>query len=154
MKPKPIMQDIRPASRGRRTWRQLGRHQKIVAGLLLVALVAAAGLFWWLEHRSDQPIKTGQYQVVFLQTGQVFIGKLQNTHGQYLMMKDVYYTRRPVDASTDKTTITQPTQLTPVIKESYAPEDSMAIRADQVMFWQNLTADSPVVKALTTKTTP
>lgn len=148
-KPRPRAMDIttpRRSGTSRRFW-QLTRRQAlgVVVGLLVV-LGAFLGTYFYL-HRNDQVIMHDRYQVVYLLTGQVYFGKLQNTGGQYLTLKNVYTleAKTPTDATADATNTSNILQVS---RQVYGPEDSMAIRADQVQFWQNLRSDSKVAEAI------
>ena len=127
-----------------RGWRLTNKHK--VGLILSIGLVMGlvAGLYWY-KHRNDQTVARDQYQVVYLLTGQVYFGKLQNTSGQYLTLKHVYMLQnQQADAADAQNT----SNILQVSRQVYGPEDSMAIRADQVQFWQNLRSDSKVVKAI------
>ena len=124
-------------------WRILG---SVVAGFVLTILVVFA-VFRLLP---DQSIDTSKYQVVYLTNGQAYFGKLQNTDGEYLVMKQPY-TAQAVEG--DKVNPEQPvtTALLRVRDQVYGPEDSIAIRAETVAFWQNLRDDSKIAAALKAK---
>jgi hypothetical protein len=93
-----------------------------------------------------------RYQAVFLDNGQVFFGKLKNTDGTYLILENAYYTKKaevPEDATEEqKAAIEANVSLAKVGKEVYGPESTLSIRAEQVLFWQNLTSDSKVSSAI------
>jgi hypothetical protein len=114
-----------------------------VAVLVVIAGTAA----YWYQHRNDQALMNDRYQVVYLLTGQVYFGKLQNTGGQYLTLKNVYTLEAKPTAS-DSTDASNTSNILQVSRQVYGPEDSMAIRADQVQFWQNLRSDSKVAQAI------
>jgi hypothetical protein len=124
---------------------RLSRRQlisAIVATVILVGIVA--GLYWY-KHRNDQTVMTDRYQVVYLLTGQIYFGKLQNTSGEYLTLKNVYTLE---DKAADAGATENTSNILQVSRQVYGPEDSMAIRADQVQFWQNLRGDSKVAQAI------
>lgn len=127
-------------SRGRLTRKQL--TMAIVVSLLILGL--ALGSYWY-RHRNDQAVLSDRYQIVYLLTGQVYFGKLQNTSGEYLTLTNVYMLQNQQDAAegTDNTS-----NILQVSRQVYGPDDSMAIRADQVQFWQNLRPDSKVAQAI------
>lgn len=145
-KSRPRAMDITAPRRGG-TSRGLRLSRKqlttIVIGTLLL-LGLALGSYWY-RHRNDQAVLTDRYQMVYLLTGQVYFGKLQNTSGQYLTLTDVYMLQNQQDAAegADNTS-----NIIQVSRQVYGPDDSMAIRADQVQFWQNLRPDSKVAQAI------
>lgn len=121
-----------------------------LTALVAVAILIAVGAWWLLAPHNQQRIADDRYQAVFLDDGKVFFGKLQNTDGHFLTLRDAYYTQTPASVSDDNTSLQTADQinLVKVGEEVYGPENSMAIRTDQVLFWQNLTADSQVAEAI------
>lgn len=148
-KPRPRAMDItapRRTDSSRRVWR-LTRKQTIATIISVLILMAAFGGGFWYVHRNDQIVMKDRYQVVYLLTGQVYFGKLQNTTGQYLTLNNVYTLEN--QASSDKAAAENSTSnIIQVSRQVYGPEDSMAIRADQIQFWQNLRTDSKVAQAI------
>ena len=146
-KPRPRTMDIAAPRRietPQRKWRP-SRKQIITAIVTAVVLAGSIAGAHWYRHRNDQTLMTDRYQVVYLLTGQVYFGKLQNTSGQYLTLKNVYTLQKDTadNGATDNTS-----NILQVSSQVYGPEDSMAIRADQVQFWQNLRSDSKVTQAI------
>jgi hypothetical protein len=127
----------------RRGWRPSRQQVVSVAVTLGVLLAIIVGMYWY-KHRNDQTVLGDRYQVVYLLTGQVYFGKLQNTSGEYLTLTHVYTIQgQKSDTSSDEST-----NILQVSRQVYGPDDSMAIRADQIQFWQNLRSDSKVAQAI------
>lgn len=123
----------------------------IVAVLVAVVVVGFLAAYWWLAARPQ--LDRSKLQVVGLSNGQVYFGYLQNTEGTYLVIKSPY-TEQSLGASDkneDGTAKTSQTALLRVKNQVYGPEDSIAIRSDQVSFWQNLRDDSKVTQAIKAK---
>ena len=139
--------DIRPSRpTSVRVRRQMTRHDwlfVLATGLFLALL--AIGVVWY-AHRNDQRINTGRYQAVFLDDGKVFFGKLQSMNDGQFTLSHVYYTvgqQQSADAA--KTSLQAGNiQVIKASDEVYGPDDSISIRADKVLFWQNLRPDSKV----------
>lgn len=142
-----------------RTWTpsvtEAPRRKKWPAFVAIVAIaIVAIVLFWFMFGRGGATLTPAgnRYQAVFLDNGQVFFGKLKNTEGTYLVLEKAYYTKKaevPADATAEqKAAIENNVSLAKVGGEVYGPESTMSIRAEQVLFWQNLTADSKVAKAI------
>ena len=126
------------------------RKVAVMAGAALVLLVAATGVFWLIQqvYQSNlQRIDTSAYQAVFLSNGQSYFGKLQNTGGDFLVMKSPYTAQTVKDSTTSADTTT----LLRVKDQVYGPEDSIAIKSSQVTSWQNLRSDSKVTTAIDSK---
>lgn len=118
-----------------------------LAAAVVICLAVIGHIFYALpQPRSDQ------YQAVFLENGQTFFGKLKNTHGTYLTLEKAYTTQQqslPENATDEqKQAVSNNLSLVKVDSVVYGPENTMMIRADQVLFWQNLQSDSKVTKAI------
>lgn len=114
------------------------RRRWLAAVLTLGALVAVVFLLL-----PDFRIKRDSYQLVTLSSGEVYIGKLQGTRGNYLVLHDVYYQRKKADGAPE-------TEITVVkLSSSVAkPEDDMYIASDKVVHWENLARDSKIVQVI------
>jgi hypothetical protein len=122
---------------------------------IVVVIIGAALAIALLSMTQAATPKGDRYQAVFLNNGQVFFGKLKNTNGTYLKLEKAYYTQKqdlPSDATAEQKAATaNNVSLVKVGDEVYGPEGNMNIRADQVLFWQDLKADSKVAKAIDSK---
>lgn len=146
--PRQINDIVKPQRPVMRRQKMSMRQRLIGSGVLVLLVIIILGSYWLL-HRNDQTVLHDRYQVVYLVTGQIYFGKLQNTGGQYLTLKNVYTVDNQATSSNDTTgSVTTPSKILKVSQQVYGPDDSMAIRADQVQFWQNLRTDSKVVKAI------
>ena len=117
--------------------------------LLAVALVLIVAFVTILIMKAvpAQQIDAGKYQVVYMTNGQAYFGKLQNTGGDFLVMKSPYIAQSVASGDDESSDSTQ-TTLLKVTDQVYGPEDSIAIKSSQVAFWQNLRDDSKVTKAI------
>jgi hypothetical protein len=125
-----------------RRWPYFVALAAFVGGFLIAAIV-------WYSLPKGQQINRQQYQAVYLVNGQMYFGKLQNVDGQYLQLLSPYM---PETSTNNQSTQTSGS-LIRVKNQLWGPEDSIAIRADQVAFWQNLRDDSKVTQAIKAKTT-
>lgn len=129
-----------------------GKLTPLVVTLLLVLAIVAAGLYFWKAgNGGDSAIDKSKFQAVFLSNGQVYFGKLDSLKGDYLELSNVYYLQvqqsvQPAkeENAADKSQVS----LTKLGKELHGPTDKMNIKADQVLFWEDLKDDSTVVKAI------
>lgn len=121
-------------------------HSPLAIGIaaFLVGFIAIA-IVWWAIPKGQQINRDG-YQGVYLTNGQWYFGKLQNTEGTYLYMASPYMSQSTTGQATDTSGA-----ITKVKGQLWGPEDSIAIRADQVSFWQNLRDDSKVSQAIKEK---
>lgn len=130
------------------SWRKL---------LILGGFAAVIALAAWLVPSllAPQKIDSGKYQVVYLVGRQAYFGKLKNTAGDYIYVQDPYMVQETKQADADKKDAAEQQTQTAIIKVSkqlYGPEDSIAIKSNQVLFWQNLRDDSKVAQAIKQKT--
>lgn len=114
------------------------------AAVVLVGVVLAIMFFLPKGERID----ADGYQVVHMTSGQTFFGKLQNTSGDYLVLKTPYTAQ---DAKATETDTQAQTTLLKVSQQAYGPQDALSLKSDQVLFWQNLREDSKVTKAIESK---
>lgn len=85
-------------------------------------------------------IDTETYQAIFLTNNQIYFGRLKNISSDYLILSDVYYVKVKEDGAG---------QLVKLgMGEPHGPKDEMVINQDQILFWENLKFDSPVVKTI------
>ena len=113
--------------------------------MFFVALVLV-GWFLWQGIGGVSGIDRGTYQAVFLTNNQVYFGKLKNAGGDFLTLKNAHSLQV---ASTDPGAI-PPVSLNIVSlkNQAHAPVDTMYIPREQVLFWENLTADSQAIKVI------
>lgn len=112
---------------------------------LLVILLGAIVAIAYLVPKGERVNNDG-YQVVYMSTGQAYFGKLKNTTGNYLVL-DTPYTAQDVKGEGENTAQTS-TTLLKVSQQQYGPEETMSLKSDQVLFWQNLRDDSKVTQAI------
>lgn len=133
------------------TRRRNSSIKRLIIGLVVAAVVITAGVLGALTMVGDKPA-ADRYQAVFLDNQQVFFGKLKNVNGNYLTLEKAYYTKAqdlPANATAEqKAATSNNVSLVKVGDEVYGPENTMRIRAEQVLFWQNLEPDSKVAKAI------
>jgi hypothetical protein len=83
-------------------------RQKLGIGLVLLILVIFVVGGRWFIHRNDLRVDTSQYHALLLDNDQFFFGKLQNTNGEYLTLKNAYYVKGADQLSSDgQTLVTQ-----------------------------------------------
>ena len=80
------------------------------------------------------------YQAVFLTNDQIYFGHLKNVSSDYLVLSDVYYVK------VNESGAGQLVKLG--ANEPHGPKSEMIINQDQVLFWENLKVDSPVIKTI------
>jgi hypothetical protein len=131
----------------------------IIAIIVLIAIIGA--LVWF----NILPVNLGglpKYQAVFLANGQVYFGKIAGEKEDYMKLASIYYLQvqqavQPAATTKDDkgNLIQQPQpapqqniQLVKLGSELHGPEDMMYIAKNQILFYENLKADSRVVQAI------
>jgi hypothetical protein len=137
-------------------------HSKLALIIVFMAfiglvLIGVAEFLVWNSAVSKNTLSGAEkdsYQAVFLNNGQVYFGKLQNSDNEYLKLSDVWYLRATETSGTDSSKIQDSTNTSTnatIIKlgnEIHGPKDEMLIAKDQVLFYENLKDDGKVVKAI------
>ena len=119
----------------------------LVTILLVIVIVALA--FGKADSIGSQ-INKNKYQAIFLNSsdGQVYFGKLSVENKDYYKLTDIYYVRVQQVQPDKNQAAQQNISLAKLGSEIHGPEDVMYIRADHVLFWENLKEDGQVVKAI------
>lgn len=125
-----------------------------VACLLLIAF----GLFWWLQNQKlqsqqdasvKQAIDPSTYQVVTLDNGKTYFGKLRFLNNDYVLLEDVYFLKPSwEEEGTAETTEETTIALQHIRNQLYEPADDLYIRSEDITSWQNLQRESRIVKAI------
>lgn len=144
-------QEKTAANRRTRTYGPRQLYTKPGALILTAVIVVVGGLLAITLLPKEERINSSGYQVVYMTSGQAYFGKLQNTSGEYLVLKTPYSAQDVQSNTTGKKAAQPTTTLLKVSQQAYGPEDAMSLKSDQVLFWQNLRDDSKVTKAIENK---
>lgn len=133
---------------------RLTRSSLVIA--MAATIASVVGIVWLVQQvyqANLQRIDTSKYQVVYLVNGQAYFGKLQNTSGDFLVLKSPYIAQSVESAEEGAAEADASTQTTilRVTDQIYGPDDSIAIKSSQIAFWQNLRDDSKVTQAIKAK---
>lgn len=121
--------------------------------LFVVALLIAAVA--WLTY-SATPTSQNHYldnsklQAVFLKKGDaydVYFGNIQTLNKDYLVLTNVYYLQQS-NTTNASSSSKQNVSLIKLGCELHRPYDRMVINADEVAYWENLSPDGQVGKAV------
>lgn len=138
------------ASRHESPKRKRGLVKWLIIAVAAIAVVG--GLLWFFVFRSGGAgqIDGGNYQAVFLTSGQVYFGKLSMVDDKYMKLTDVFYIQTSTSGTNVQSSDTNSTdmQLIKLGNEIHGPKDAMVISRDQVLFFENLKDDGKVVKTI------
>ena len=128
------------------------KHVPIILSLSVAVLAVAIGILTVLplinslkydRYDKNDFIDSNVYQAVFLTNDQIYFGRLKNISPDYLILSDVYYVKVNDGGAGQLVKLGE--------GEPHGPRGEMIINKDQVLFWENLNFDSPVVKAIQQK---
>ncbi len=123
--------------------------RRIVFGIGTAVIVAVIFGTLWQQRDAltavfgrDLPeVDRSAFQAVFLQSGQVYFGKLARRSEDMYLMTDVYYLSEPREGFPRG-------QLVKRGSELHGPREPMIVPARQVLLIENLRDDSDVVQAI------
>jgi hypothetical protein len=117
--------------------------------LFAVSLLIIALTFYVVfgGSKESNAIAKNKYQAVFLNNGQVYFGHIKSINRAVVDLKDIYYLQTSNSESGASSTPSN-VSLVKLGCELHAPNDQMLINKEQVIFWENITDESQVVKAI------
>ncbi|MGH7218500.1 MAG: hypothetical protein ACREGE_03620 [Candidatus Microsaccharimonas sp.] len=119
----------------------------LAAIVLVVALAVAAWMFFSNNRSGATGIDTSRYQAVFLANGQIYFGKLKDFSDESFQLTEIYYPQaQNSDTEEEGATAQTNIQLIPLGGEVHGPENKMFITKSQILYYENLKADSQVTK--------
>ncbi|HCM45569.1 MAG TPA: hypothetical protein DIS54_01945 [Candidatus Veblenbacteria bacterium] len=125
---------------------QVRRHSPWALIIIVVVLVLA--FIGVIGYQSNWWRPMSGWQAVFLSNGQVYFGNVTSISPDTIVLKKIYYlqTSGPLQAGGEQQA--QDLALVKLGSELHGPTDEMIINWDQILFIENLKADSKVVKAI------
>lgn len=118
---------------------------------LTILAVAIASLFYFGKEHEANYVNKDRVQAVFLTNGQVYFGKVADINSKYVDLQDIYYLNSQQQPETSEGTSENQTTSFSLVKlgcELHGPNDQMIINREQVSFWENLSSDGKVAKAI------
>lgn len=141
----------------KRDWPRLFSHLAyLCAGLSLVLVFVQLNLYCWHFNRVyNADVETA----ITLTNGQTYFGRLEKYGPHTLVLFDVYYlqvgasegtTGDGSDAATDVATTDASSSLKLMKLEDdfYKPNNYLIINRDEVLYWQQLQSNSPILETI------
>ena len=130
---------------------KVGRIATVVTTLLVAVLLIFVAVYVSSNNKNSEEgfVDNSRLQAVFLNTGQVYFGKISTLNSKYFVVKDIYYLQTSSAGTTTAASNTS-VSLVKLGCELHQPFDQMVINASQVTFWENLKSDGQVAKAVST----
>jgi len=127
-------------------WLRVAQIVLLFVGVLLVAAVLLL-IYTERPQSENRYIDDSKLQAVFLNTNQVYFGKLSHaSNKEYFVLSDIYYLQ--TSSSTGSTSSNSSVSLVKLGCELHQPTDQMVINRDQVTFWENINDGGQVAKAV------
>ena len=120
--------------------------------LVFAVSIVLIGLLVFLAFGSNNNtneykfVDSNKLQAVFLNTGQVYFGNIRAVNSQYLDLVNIFYLQSSSSSSKTNSNVT----LVKLGCELHAPLDQMVINTSSVTFWENLSPNGQVSKAVAT----
>jgi len=131
------------------------RWLRIVFVVLLFSItiltLSIATLLYFGKDKEAKFVDDSKYQAVFLTNGQVYFGQVASINDHYVDIQDIYYlnSQQQPESATNKNAAAQTSfSLVKLGCELHGPADQMVINRDQISFWENLSNDGKVAKAI------
>lgn len=131
-------------------WSRIASMALVVAVVILLAALIALVSLGGTKPESKY-VDSTKLQAVFLNTGQVYFGKIKALNNKYFVVTNIYYLQTANSgSSTAAASANTNVTLVKLGCELHEPYDQMVINSDQVTFWENLQANGQVAKAVAT----
>lgn len=130
-----------------------------------LAIILAVAQFWLYGLRYRRVFSSDVWASVTLSNGQSYIGHLEQYGPNTVVLFDAYYLKAVADDATTENTATDATatsdsiaqtepnlQLVSIADDLHKPFNYLIINRDQVLYWQHLSNQSPIVQTLVNQT--
>jgi len=121
------------------------------SGCLVIAVVALIIMYFAGVFKSyDLDESKGEWQAIFLTNGEVYFGKVARVNKEVVMMQNIFYLQNKEALQQGALTKTQTgdVALIKLGNELHGPMDEMRVNRNQVLFIEDMKAESKIVKAI------
>ena len=122
----------------------------VALAVAILLVFVALTVFSTTKNPEEGFVDNTKLQAVFLNTGQVYFGKIKTLNSKYFVVKDIYYLQTSSGSTTATAASNTSVSLVKLGCELHEPYDQMVINATQVTFWENLQDNGQVAKAVST----
>ena len=130
----------------------MSRWLNFALGAAFAALIVA--LVVVISVGGDKPenkyVDGSRLQAVFLNTGQVYFGKVKAMNDKYFVLTNIYYLQTQSSGTGTAAAASTQVSLVKLGCELHEPLDQMLINRTQVTFWENLDDRGQVAQAVKT----
>ncbi len=121
-----------------------------LGGIIVVLIVAVIITIAFTSQKSQAGyVNTNKLQAVFLNSGQVYFGNIQEINPQFLVLTNIFYLQTNSSSSSNSSsTSSSNVSLVKLGCQIHGPYDQMMINMQQVSFWENLKSSGQVSQAV------
>lgn len=131
----------------------------IVTGIACVVIILIGVICIIFANNNNtnesQYVYKNKLQAVFLDTGQVYFGKVTTLNNNFFVLKDIFYLQSNSSSSSSSSSTSDSSSsssnnvsLVKLGCELHMPYDEMVINRSSVTFWENLQSGGQVAKAV------
>ncbi len=114
-----------------------------------ISILSLINSFKYGGYDKKDFIDSTSYQAIFLDNNQIYFGHLHETHSDYPVLSDVYYIQLTQESSKKGEPAQDKGRLIRLgDSEPHRPQNEMILNKEHILFWENLKANSPVVKTI------
>ncbi len=114
--------------------------------VILVTILVCFGVYNYAQNCSLVGAKSA-WKAVFLDSGQVYFGKVSSETKQTIVLRQVHYIQ-PLNQSTKNANQQPQFTLVKLGDEIYGPTNEIRLNRSHILFMETLKADSDVVKTI------
>ncbi len=113
------------------------------AAIILAILLTGAKLFLH-QARIEGTVNENTYQAVFLLNGQVLFGQYDLLDRQTAELQDTYFLQQGTAEDGDNTEL----RVVAAEDDLHKPSSTVVLNRSQILYWENLQLDSPIIEAI------
>ncbi len=117
----------------------------VIFALLLLTIFKVLVYFNIIPSASFPSVDSNKIQAVYLSNNLMYFGHLKEVNRSYVAIEGPYYIQQQTAGSQDKQ---QGLNLVKIEQELQRPENKIFIPKSQILFWENLKAESPISKLI------
>lgn len=118
----------------------------VMYAVIVLAIMLGGAKIALVQYDYERSMDEDTYQAVFLTNGQVYFGRLSSLGFGTMRLQDVYYLQ--VSGNEEEEAEQQNFSLIRLGDELHGPTSEMIINKRQILFWENLREDSPVIDTI------
>lgn len=128
----------------------IGKKLKMIIPIVVVVAASLFGSLIWYKSSANE---NKSRQAVFLTTGQVYFGYIDDVDSEIVTLRDVYYMKTTEAMAMAKGEANK-ISLIKLGSEPYRPEGTLKINRSQILYFQNISSESRINTAIDASNQP